>query len=257
MPAACSVMFRWQSCQSSSSTLLTSSMLSFVRCRFTLGFHRANVKPLSVNTRPFMNDSGDRFALARSRLSSRHGAAPREMITAHRLSFRHLSAPRALKVRLWCRRPCWMRCCAGDEGCRPFGVALRGVMSNRLKLRWLKTVVVSVGEKAQENASGGDREGERERTADDVSKQAADIRTGSVKWVRDEPGGSPFTGQAVSGMEAARVRSAASAWNVGRQMPTLPPLTPEGAGGGREGARRTAETGGAEYRRGICWRTGS
>ena len=32
----------------------------------------------------------------------------------------------------------------------PFGVALRGVMSNRLKLRWLKTVVVSVGEKAQE-----------------------------------------------------------------------------------------------------------
>ena len=30
----------------------------------------------------------------------------------------------------------------------PFGVALRGVMSNRLKLRWLKTVVVSVEEKA-------------------------------------------------------------------------------------------------------------
>jgi Methylase involved in ubiquinone/menaquinone biosynthesis len=81
--AACSVMFRWQSCQSSSSTLLTSSMLSFVRCRFTLGFHRVNVKTLSVNTRPFMSDSGDRFALARSRLSSRHGAAPREMITAH------------------------------------------------------------------------------------------------------------------------------------------------------------------------------
>jgi len=41
--------------------------------------------------------------------------------------------------------------------------------------------------------------------------------------LRDEPGGSPFTGQAVSGMEAARVRSAASAWNVGRRMPTLPP----------------------------------
>jgi hypothetical protein len=30
----------------------------------------------------------------------------------------------------------------------PFGVALRGETSNRLKLRWLKTVVVSVGEKA-------------------------------------------------------------------------------------------------------------
>jgi len=120
----------------------------------------------------------------------------------------------------------------------PFGVALRGVMSNRLKLRWLKTVVVSVGEKAQENASGGDREGERERTADDVSKQAADIRTGSVKWVRDEPGGSPFTGQAMSGMEAARVRSAASAWNVGRRMPTPLP--------GRRKARRAAR-GSAPY----------
>lgn len=35
-----------------------------------------------------MHDSGDRFALARSRLSSRHGAAPREMITVHRLGAR-------------------------------------------------------------------------------------------------------------------------------------------------------------------------
>jgi hypothetical protein len=32
-----------------------------------------------------MNDSGGRFALARPRLLSRHGAARREMITAHRL----------------------------------------------------------------------------------------------------------------------------------------------------------------------------
>ncbi|NNH75657.1 hypothetical protein HLB23_38395 [Nocardia uniformis] len=30
----------------------------------------------------------------------------------------------------------------------PFGVALRGETSNRLELRWLKTVVVSVEEKA-------------------------------------------------------------------------------------------------------------
>ena len=30
----------------------------------------------------------------------------------------------------------------------PFGAALRGVVSNRLELRWLKTVVVSVEEKA-------------------------------------------------------------------------------------------------------------
>ena len=31
------------------------------------------------------------------------------------------------------------------------------------------------------SASGGDREGERERSAVDVSKQAADIKTGAVK----------------------------------------------------------------------------
>jgi hypothetical protein len=60
-------------------------------------------------------------------------------------------------------------------------------------------------------ASGGDREGERERTVDDVSKQGDDIETGAVKWRRDEPGGCPSIGQVVSGMEAARVRSAASA----------------------------------------------
>src|SRR5580693_8224697 len=70
MPAACSVMFRWQSCQNSSSTLPTSSMPSLARCRITPGFLRTSVKPLSVNTRPFMNDSGGRFAPARSRPSS-------------------------------------------------------------------------------------------------------------------------------------------------------------------------------------------
>ena len=52
----------------------------------------------------------------------------------------------------------------------PFGVALRGVASNRLMLRWLKTVVVSDEEKASGEASGGDREGERERIAGEVSK---------------------------------------------------------------------------------------
>ena len=41
-----------------------------------------------------------------------------------------------------------MRCCVDDEGCWPFGVALRGEASNRLMLRWLKTVVVSDEEKA-------------------------------------------------------------------------------------------------------------
>ena len=44
----------------------------------------------------------------------------------------------------------------------PFGVALRGEASNRLMLRWLKTVVVSDEEKARITVSGRGREGERE-----------------------------------------------------------------------------------------------
>ncbi len=52
----------------------------------------------------------------------------------------------------------------------PFGIALRGEIPNHPELRWLKTVVVSVREKACSSASGGDREDERKRTADDVSK---------------------------------------------------------------------------------------
>jgi hypothetical protein len=41
-----------------------------------------------------------------------------------------------------------MWCCADDEGSWPFGAALRGEASNHLELRWLKTVVVNVEEKA-------------------------------------------------------------------------------------------------------------
>ena len=52
----------------------------------------------------------------------------------------------------------------------PFGIALQGEASNRLMLRWLKTVVVNDEEKAPGEVSGGDREDERERIADDVSK---------------------------------------------------------------------------------------
>ena len=39
----------------------------------------------------------------------------------------------------------------------PFGVVLRGTMSNHHMLRWLKTVVVSDVEKAAEEPSGGTR----------------------------------------------------------------------------------------------------
>jgi hypothetical protein len=48
-----------------------------------------------------------------------------------------------------------------------------------------------------------------------------DIKTGVSGCSRDEPGGCPLTGQVVSGMKAARARSAASARNLGRQASTL------------------------------------
>ena len=70
-------------------------------------------------------------------------------------------------------------------------------------LRWPKTVVVNDEERAPFEASGGDREGERKRIAVDVSKLRDDIKTGVSMRSRDESGGSPFTGQMVSGMEVA------------------------------------------------------
>jgi hypothetical protein len=56
-----------------------------------------------------------------------------------------------------------------DEGW-PFGIALRGEIPNHLRVRWLKTVVLSAEEKAPIQASGGDREGERKLFADEVPK---------------------------------------------------------------------------------------
>jgi hypothetical protein len=43
----------------------------------------------------------------------------------------------------------------------PSGVVLRGKASSHLMLRWLKTVVVSVEEKAVSESSDGDQEDER------------------------------------------------------------------------------------------------
>jgi hypothetical protein len=75
---------------------------------------------------------------------------------------------------------------------------------------------------------------------------------GSIKNPGMSPAGALLTGQAVSGVKAARARSAASAWNVGRRVPILPP----DLGGERERAKQQ-ELRGAEYRRGARWRTGS
>jgi len=103
----------------------------------------------------------------------------------------------------------------------PFGVALRGEASNHLELRWLKTVVVSVEEKAhvmRQVGTGKASESEPLMTCREVEMTS---KPGRSAVVRDEPGGCPLIGQAVSGMKAARVRSAASARNLGRQASTL------------------------------------
>ena len=63
----------------------------------------------------------------------------------------------------------------------PFEVALRGEASNRLMLRWLKTVVVSDREKARLIASGGDRED----VPDTPGRIAAGRRCGSVVSTSD------------------------------------------------------------------------
>ena len=85
-----------------------------------------------------------------------------------------------------------------DEG-RPFGVALRGEASNRPLLHWLKTVVVSDVGKGALDVSGGDQEDDGCRR---VETYKDDIETGMYLLFRDEPGGCPPIGQAVSGMEA-------------------------------------------------------
>jgi hypothetical protein len=85
-----------------------------------------------------------------------------------------------------------------DEG-RPFGVALRGEAPNRPLLHWLKTVVVSDVGKGALDVSGGDQEDDGCRR---VETYKDDIETGVSFRSREEPGGCPPTGQAVSGMEA-------------------------------------------------------
>jgi hypothetical protein len=104
----------------------------------------------------------------------------------------------------------------------PLGVALRGETPNHLELRWLKTVVVSVEEKARARAR---QVGIRKASESDPLMTCRNKKTtskpGGLNGPGMEPGGCPSIGQAVSGMEAARAWSAASARNVGRRVPIL------------------------------------
>src|SRR6266496_6181196 len=137
-----------------------------------------------------------------------------------------------------------MRCCVGDEGCGPSAAPFGGA-SNRLMLGWLTTVVVSDEEKAPGEVSGGDREGERKRTAVDVSKSLRRHRTGGRTelpgwaWRVPEywPGGVRHLGGASLVCGSCTERGKAGADTA---RPAVLLMLP----GGREGARqrRTPET---------------
>jgi hypothetical protein len=85
----------------------------------------------------------------------------------------------------------------------PFGAALRGEVSNRLMLRWLKTVVVSDEEKAHVMRQVGIGKTSVSEPLVKRRERMSDIETGEYQGSRDEPGGCPFIGQVVSGVEVA------------------------------------------------------
>jgi hypothetical protein len=94
-------------------------------------------------------------------------------------------------------------------GFKPPQAALVG---DRCGERWGKGV---------RDTSGGDREGERKRIADEVSILLGGIETRALLRPWEESGGYPFTGQVVPGMKATRARSAAFTRNVGGHAPIL------------------------------------
>ena len=77
---------------------------------------------------------------------------------------------------------------------------------NQLEPRWSRAIVVSVKSKGPaKTGSGENPEGERERTADELSKDYhSDVKTGDWFQPREEFGRSLPTARAASGTEAAR-----------------------------------------------------
>ena len=133
-----------------------------------------------------------------------------------------------------------MRCCARDGG-RSSGVALQGEASNHRRLRRLRAGVVSAaGKGAAVIASGVGREGERKRTADDVSKEyQMASKPGHDPWLRDESGGDLLTAQVASGMKAARAWS--GLWR-GTWEPVAPIRRSPAGGWPARGRPQAAET---------------
>jgi hypothetical protein len=72
-------------------------------------------------------------------------------------------------------------------------------------------------------------------------KTLDDIKTGVYERFRDESGGCPLIGQAVSGVKTARAWSAASTRNLEKHIPMVWPGSGVGCGLPK-GARRAAET---------------
>jgi len=100
----------------------------------------------------------------------------------------------------------WGGCCAGDGGLalwsRPAGGGFKPPYAALAEDRRGERCGKGAGE-----ASGGDQEDVAQVPLWDrcwrVVRSESDIKTGVVDRSRDESGGCPLTGQAVSGMEAA------------------------------------------------------
>lgn len=72
--------------------------------------------------------------------------------------------------------------------------------------------------------SGRDREGERKRITDDVSKEQLTSKPRFLSCLGNELGGNPFTVRVVSGMQVTRARSAAFVRNRRRHVRIRPRL---------------------------------
>ena len=79
-----------------------------------------------------------------------------------------------------------------------------GEASNHLILHWLKTVVVSDEDKAQEMRQVAIGKASASEPMMKYRDEPDGTRTGISRYSRDEPGGCPIIGQVVSGMKAAR-----------------------------------------------------
>ena len=88
----------------------------------------------------------------------------------------------------------------------PFGVALRGEMSSRLNVALAED---RGGKRLRKRRRESRQAGIRKASVSDPLMKRRKIRdgieTGDCVCLRDESGGCPFIGQAVSGAKAARV----------------------------------------------------